>query len=56
VNDVAVAKPSLTTPSFVFPAIKYNEIIVDNCCMQLVSRPEQFDVMVRIAVRILLVL
>ncbi|PON66228.1 Isocitrate and isopropylmalate dehydrogenases family [Parasponia andersonii] len=26
--------------------IKYNEIIVDNCCMQLVSKPEQFDVMV----------
>ncbi|KAJ9541066.1 hypothetical protein OSB04_027572 [Centaurea solstitialis] len=29
-----------------YPDIKYNEIIVDNCCMQLVSRPEQFDVMV----------
>ncbi|KAA8535933.1 hypothetical protein F0562_028411 [Nyssa sinensis] len=29
-----------------YPSIKYNEIIVDNCCMQLVSRPEQFDVMV----------
>ncbi|GAQ81631.1 isocitrate dehydrogenase [Klebsormidium nitens] len=29
-----------------YPGIKYNEIIVDNCCMQLVSRPEQFDVMV----------
>ena len=28
------------------PGIKYNEIIVDNCCMQLVSKPEQFDVMV----------
>ena len=28
------------------PGIKYNEIIVDNCCMQLVSNPEQFDVMV----------
>ncbi|KAJ8472205.1 hypothetical protein OPV22_026548 [Ensete ventricosum] len=26
--------------------IKYNEIIVYNCCMQLVSKPEQFDVMV----------
>ncbi|KAJ8572114.1 hypothetical protein K7X08_008625 [Anisodus acutangulus] len=24
----------------------YNEIIADNCCMQLVSKPEQFDVMV----------
>jgi isocitrate dehydrogenase (NAD+) len=30
-----------------YPGIKYNEIIVDNCCMQLVSKPEQFDVMVR---------
>lgn len=29
-----------------YPGIKYNEVIVDNCCMQLVSRPEQFDVMV----------
>ncbi|KAK1440530.1 hypothetical protein QVD17_06358 [Tagetes erecta] len=29
-----------------YPKIKYNEIIVDNCCMQLVSKPEQFDVMV----------
>eukprot|EP00850_Spirogloea_muscicola_P017957 SM000159S01788 [mRNA] locus=s159:201049:203760:+ [translate_table: standard] len=29
-----------------YPSIKYNEVIVDNCCMQLVSRPEQFDVMV----------
>uniref|UniRef100_A0A453C7M4 Isopropylmalate dehydrogenase-like domain-containing protein n=1 Tax=Aegilops tauschii subsp. strangulata TaxID=200361 RepID=A0A453C7M4_AEGTS len=29
-----------------YPSIEYNEIIVDNCCMQLVSRPEQFDVMV----------
>ncbi|KAL9691707.1 hypothetical protein QQ045_012133 [Rhodiola kirilowii] len=29
-----------------YPTIKYNEIIVDNCCMQLVSKPEQFDVMV----------
>ncbi|KAJ7514831.1 hypothetical protein O6H91_23G061400 [Diphasiastrum complanatum] len=29
-----------------YPGIKYNEIIVDNCCMQLVSRPQQFDVMV----------
>lgn len=30
-----------------YPGIQYNEIIVDNCCMQLVSKPEQFDVMVR---------
>lgn len=29
-----------------YPGIKYSEIIVDNCCMQLVSKPEQFDVMV----------
>lgn len=29
-----------------YPEIQYEEIIVDNCCMQLVSRPEQFDVMV----------
>ncbi|CAN6698900.1 unnamed protein product [Malus baccata var. baccata] len=29
-----------------YPSIAYNEIIVDNCCMQLVSKPEQFDVMV----------
>ncbi|XP_065855718.1 isocitrate dehydrogenase [NAD] regulatory subunit 1, mitochondrial isoform X1 [Euphorbia lathyris] len=29
-----------------YPGIKYNEIIVDNCCMQLVAKPEQFDVMV----------
>nr|GFC47404.1 hypothetical protein [Tanacetum cinerariifolium] len=28
-----------------YPNINYNEIIVDNCCMQLVSKPEQFDVM-----------
>ncbi|KAL4306732.1 hypothetical protein AHAS_Ahas16G0207700 [Arachis hypogaea] len=28
-----------------YPAIQYYEIIVDNCCMQLVLRPEQFDVM-----------
>lgn len=29
-----------------YPSIRYNEVIVDNCCMQLVSRPQQFDVMV----------
>mmetsp|Transcript_14482 Transcript_14482/g.31458 ORF Transcript_14482/g.31458 Transcript_14482/m.31458 type:complete len:389 (-) Transcript_14482:747-1913(-) len=29
-----------------FPKIKYEEMIVDNTCMQLVSKPEQFDVMV----------
>lgn len=29
-----------------FPAVEYTEMIVDNTCMQLVSRPNQFDVMV----------
>ena len=29
-----------------FPQIEYEEMIVDNTCMQLVSKPEQFDVMV----------
>jgi len=29
-----------------YPEIEYNELIVDNTCMQLVTRPEQFDVMV----------
>jgi isocitrate dehydrogenase (NAD+) len=29
-----------------FPEIDYNELIVDNCCMQLVMRPETFDLMV----------
>ena len=29
-----------------FPDIQSDDIIVDNCCMQLVSRPEQFDVLV----------
>ncbi len=29
-----------------FPTLRTREIIVDNCCMQLVSRPQQFDVMV----------
>jgi len=28
------------------PGIQYAEIIVDNCCQQLVMRPEQFDVLV----------
>lgn len=28
-----------------FPEIEYWEVIVDNCCMQLVMRPEQFDVL-----------
>lgn len=29
-----------------YPNIKYREILVDNCCMQLVQNPEQFDVLV----------
>jgi len=29
-----------------YPEIKADDIIVDNCCMQLVTRPEQFDVFV----------
>lgn len=29
-----------------FPDIEYQELIVDNTCMQLVMRPEQFDVLV----------
>jgi isocitrate dehydrogenase (NAD+) len=28
-----------------YPEMKLNEIIVDNCCMQLVSRPQKFDVL-----------
>jgi len=29
-----------------YPDIQFNDMIVDNCCMQLVSNPWQFDVMV----------
>jgi isocitrate dehydrogenase (NAD+) len=29
-----------------FPELQYNELIVDNACMQLVMRPETFDVLV----------
>jgi isocitrate dehydrogenase (NAD+) len=29
-----------------FPDLQTKEIIVDNCCMQMVSRPQQFDVLV----------
>ncbi|VDP93982.1 unnamed protein product [Echinostoma caproni] len=32
--------------SRLYPHIKFNTMIIDNCCMQLVSRPKQFDVMV----------
>ena len=28
-----------------FPQIKFREILVDNCCMQLVQNPNQFDVL-----------
>lgn len=28
-----------------YPDIKFNDMIIDNCCMQLVSNPNQFDVM-----------
>lgn len=29
-----------------YPQIKYRELLIDNVCMQLVQKPEQFDVMV----------
>jgi len=29
-----------------YPHIKYEEMIVDNTCMQMVAKPQQFDVMV----------
>lgn len=29
-----------------YPKIQYETMIIDNCCMQLVSKPHQFDVMV----------
>uniref|UniRef100_A0A1I8J3J7 Isocitrate dehydrogenase [NAD] subunit, mitochondrial n=1 Tax=Macrostomum lignano TaxID=282301 RepID=A0A1I8J3J7_9PLAT len=32
--------------SQLYPGIELENMIIDNCCMQLVSRPEQFDVMV----------
>lgn len=28
-----------------YPKINYREILVDNCCMQLVQKPEQFDIL-----------
>jgi len=28
-----------------YPAIEYREVIVDNCCMQLVMKPQQFDLL-----------
>jgi len=32
--------------SELYPHIKFDEMIVDNACMQMVSKPQQFDVMV----------
>jgi len=32
--------------SKLYPEIKFEQMIVDNCCMQLVANPQQFDVMV----------
>jgi len=32
--------------SKLYPDIKFDNMIVDNCCMQMVARPQQFDVMV----------
>ena len=29
-----------------YPGIEFQDMIVDNCCMQLASRPQQFDVLV----------
>lgn len=29
-----------------YPEIEFGDMIIDNCCMQLVTRPEQFDVIV----------
>ena len=29
-----------------YPQVQYDEVIVDNCCMQLVANPQRFDVMV----------
>jgi len=28
-----------------YPELEHNDMIIDNCCMQLVSKPHQFDVM-----------
>jgi len=32
--------------SQLYPSIEFNDMIVDNCCMQVVSKPQQFDVVV----------
>ncbi len=34
------------TAARAYPELQAREIIVDNCCMQMVSRPQQFDVLV----------
>jgi isocitrate dehydrogenase (NAD+) len=36
---------SVRRVSKVYPEIEYGEIIVDNCCMQLVMKPQQFDML-----------
>jgi isocitrate dehydrogenase (NAD+) len=36
---------SFRTVAHDFPELRAKEIIVDNCCMQMVSRPQQFDVL-----------
>jgi len=35
-----------TNVAKLYPQIKYEQMIIDNCCMQLVQNPYQFDVMV----------
>jgi isocitrate dehydrogenase (NAD+) len=37
---------SFRTVAKEFPDLEAKDLIVDNCCMQLVSKPQQFDVMV----------
>ena len=37
---------SCSEVSKLYPKIKFESIIVDNCCMQLASNPYQFDVLV----------
>jgi isocitrate dehydrogenase (NAD+) len=37
---------SFRTAARAFPEIQTRELIVDNCCMQMVLRPQQFDVLV----------
>ncbi|MGE0171596.1 MAG: isocitrate/isopropylmalate dehydrogenase family protein [Oligoflexales bacterium] len=37
---------SIREVSSSYPEIKFEEMIVDNCCMQMVTRPQQFDVIV----------